>query len=107
MGIKGDKNTDASNISVEQFKEKLKSIGGISTKKMFGGHGIFHEGKMFGIIDSKGQSFLKVDDSSKTDFEKRESERHSKMPYFSIPEDILGNSEELIKWANKSIKISK
>ena len=107
MGIKGDKLTQGSVISAEILAEKLGSIDGVSTKKMFGGHGVFHKGKMFGIINSKGQSFLKIDESSKADFEKRGSHQHSKMPYFSIPEEIMNNQEMLIVWAKKSIEISK
>ena len=61
MGIKGDKLIQDSVTAAELLVSKLDSIGGISTKRMFGGIGIFHEGKMFCIVDSKGQCFLKVD----------------------------------------------
>lgn len=107
MGTKGDKNTEDSNIAAELLSTKLQPIGGITTKKMFGGHGVFHEGKMFGIVDSKGRAFLKADDSNKADFENSGSERHSRMPYFSIPEKVLDDVDELIRWANDSINISK
>jgi len=39
-------------LSAELELEKLSSIEGVSPKKMFGWHGLFHESKMFGIIDS-------------------------------------------------------
>ena len=39
---------------------------------MFGGHSVFHEAKMFGIVDSKGNYFFKVDETNKADFEQKE-----------------------------------
>ncbi len=107
MGIKGDKLTDKSFITSELLVEKLKSIGGISSKRMFGGYGIFHHGKMFGIIDSKGQGYLKADTSNKEDFQEKGAHQHFKMPYYSIPEEIMNNQELLISWAKKSIAITK
>lgn len=107
MGIKGEKNTEKTNLAAQVLGAKLEAIGGVTTKKMFGGHGIFHEGKMFGIIDSKGRPFLKADATNRTNFEKEGAERHSRMPYFSIPQIVLNDPEELIQWARTSIKISK
>jgi len=107
MGEKGRELSQESVLTAELFMEKLSQIGGITSKKMFGGHGIFHEGKMFGIVDSKGQSYLKADDSNWTDFEAFSSHKHSRMPYLSIPEKVFNDPETLITWAKKSIDISK
>jgi len=103
MGEKGKKLSQESVITAELLLEKLSQIGGITRKKMFGGHGIFHEGKMFAIVDPKGQSYLKANKSNKGDFEAFGSHKHSRMPYFSIPEKIFNDPESLVKWANKSI----
>ena len=107
MGKKGDKLTQASVEATEKLLKDLNSIKGVTSKKMFGGHGIFHEKKMFGLIDSKGQSFLKADDSTIADYEKANSTKHSRMPYYSIPEDVISNKEKLQAWVKKAIAISK
>lgn len=107
MGTKGSKLSQDSVIVAEEIVDKLSPLGLITSKKMFGGHGIFHENKMFGIIDSKGKAFLKADDSTIKDFREKGSEQHSKMPYFSIPADILDQPQMLLKWARKSIDVSK
>ena len=107
MGIKGEKNSEKANLAAQVLSSKLDPIGGVTTKKMFGGHGIFHEGKMFGIIDSTGKFFLKADDTNMASFEKEGAERHSRLPYFSISQKVLDDPEELIQWARTSIKISK
>lgn len=107
MGNKGDKLSLASTKTVHRLMEKLSPIEGITSKTMFGGNGIFHDGKMFCIIDSKGEIFFKVNDTNKMDFESRGSHRHSKMPYFSIPMDIFEDDETFLDWVDKSIAISK
>ncbi len=107
MGIKGDKSTPEGQLSAELLIERLTPIGGITAKKMFGGHGIFHEGKMFCIVDSKGQSFLRMNDTTRSEYEAAGAHQHSRMPYFSIPESVQHHPETLIEWAKKAIAISK
>ncbi|MGB0176067.1 MAG: TfoX/Sxy family protein [Owenweeksia sp.] len=107
MGLKGDKNTQLSNQVAEQFAESVNSMEGITLKKMFGGSGIFHDGKMFGLVDSKGNCFLKADDTTRDDFLSRGGEQHSRMPYYSIPGEVMDDREQLISWTRKAIKASK
>ena len=107
MGKKGDKMTSASVTAVEAMIEKLDGLDGISFKKMFGGHGVFHEGKMFGMVDSQGQCFLKSDDSVKADFESAGAQRHGRMPYYTIPDDVMNDQDLLLTWVGKSIEVSK
>lgn len=107
MGKKGEKMTSDSVIVTETLLTKLQPIDGITAKKMFGGHGIFHEGKMFGIVNSKGECFLKADDTTKADFITQGANKHSRMPYYSIPEDVIDDNELLSSWVEKSIAISK
>lgn len=105
MGIKGDKMSSDSALTAELLLEKLSTIPDITSKKMFGGHGIFCEGKMFGIVDSKGQAFLKIGESNKESFEKEDAKPHGKMPYMSIPEKLFADVDELTQWAKSSIEI--
>lgn len=107
MGIKGDKNTEAANLTALEMEEKLASIGKISTKRMFGGHGLFHDGKMFGMIDSKGQQYLKADDSLKDEFEAKGAKKHKRMPYYSIPANVVDDLDELLSWAKSAINATK
>ena len=107
MGYKGDKLTPGSITAIEVLVAKVTVIGGITSKKMFGGHGIFHDSKIFGLVDPKGQCYLKVNDTTKTAFEEKGAHQHSKMPYFSIPEDVFNNPETIVNWAKKAIEISK
>jgi DNA transformation protein len=56
-------------VSAELLTKKLSAIEGLSMKKMFGGHGVFHDQKIFGIADSKGNYFFKANEINKADFE--------------------------------------
>lgn len=105
MGEKGNKQGQNSVLTAELLLEKLSQIGGITSKKMFGGYGIFNEGKMFALVDSKGQAYFKADDSNRTDFEASGSDKHSRMPYYSIPGEVFEDPEALVTWAKKSIDI--
>lgn len=101
MGQKGDKHTNEAQLSANLLLERLAEIEGITSKKMFGGYGIFHNSKMFGIVDSKGMAFLK----SNLETPEKGSIKHSKMPYCSVPREI--NSSKLIELANHAISLSK
>jgi len=106
MGLKGNKHSNEAQLSAELFVERLATIGDITSKKMFGAYGIFHGGKMFGIINSEGQVFLKIDEILENTFKEAGAKKHDKMPYYSIPEDVL-DGDEFLDWAKKSITISK
>ncbi len=55
MGKKGDKLTQAATgLIATRLVDDLASLGDVTTKKMFGGHGIFESGVMFILIDSEG-----------------------------------------------------
>lgn len=107
MGTKGDKQTSAAEHAAKQLLEKLISLDGISSKKMFGGYGIFHDAKMFGMIDPKGQAYLKVDPNQKEILLEKGAQAHAKMPYVTIPEKVLNDRKELESWSSESIKLSK
>jgi len=99
--------TSESSKSAEDIQNRLAMLGDIRAKKMFGGYGIFEEDKMFALIDSTGRVFFKIDDTNQARFEEAGSEKHARMPYFSVPEKVLGDDELLEEWALISISISK
>jgi len=89
--------------------EITQSIGPIYSKRMFGGHGIFLEGLMFGLIADK-TLYLKADKESKNDFTDLGLEAFSynkkgkamKLSYFQAPEEALEDLEVMNLWANKA-----
>jgi DNA transformation protein and related proteins len=100
----------------EEFKDfvmgQLEGMEGVTVKKMFGGGGIFHDGKMFALLH-EAQMFLKVDDSNKGKFKeagtgpfKPHPNKPMKMPYYEVPPEVLEDQEKLKEWAGISVKVA-
>lgn len=106
MGEKGNKATAKGAKFAEELVPRLGVLGEVSMKKMFGGYGIFHDGKMFGLVTSKAEFFLKVDDTNSKRFEKAKSPRHGKMPYFRVPKKVLQNDKEFINWVKSAVEVA-
>ena len=106
MGIEGDKQTVAGARFSEELLPRLAPLGAVSSKKMFGGYGLFHQGKMFGLISSDAELFLKVDDANRAPFEKARAPQHGKMPYFRVPKNVLGDDRRLLKWTRSAVDVA-
>ena len=89
--------------------ELMQSLGPVTAKGMFGGHGIFLEGLMFGLV-AEGVLYLKVDEEILSQFKDRNLDvftydkkgKKMKMSYYQAPDEALEDSEEMCLWANKS-----
>lgn len=79
---------------------------------MFGGHGLYRNGKMFAIVVD-GELFFKVTEATRPDFEERGLKpftyaRKGKtiaMSYWSAPAECLDDSRVMIEWAEKASPI--
>lgn len=89
--------------------ELMQSIGPVCAKGMFGGHGIFLEGLMFGLV-ADSVLYLKVDKENEMEFRGRGLEAFSynkngkeyRMSYFQAPEEVLEDGEAMNSWANSA-----
>lgn len=87
----------------------LKDIRGITSKSMFGGWGIYKDGKIIAII-VEGELYLKETNQNKQYFEYIKSHKFSydrqgkrvEMAYWLVPEEILENREEIVELIGKS-----
>ena len=92
---------------VSYVVELMQSIGPVRAKAMFGGHGIFLEELMFGLV-TDSVLFLKVDKENESHFKARGLEaftymkkgKEYKMSYYQAPEEVLDDVEEMNYWAN-------
>jgi DNA transformation protein len=106
MGIKGARYSDDVSGLAADIVETFEDLGAGSSKKMFGGAGIFIDGSMFALIDSDAQLHFKVDDSNRARFEAAGAEKHGRMPYYAVPADVLEDGEALLDWARVSAAIA-
>ncbi|NAY91617.1 hypothetical protein GTQ34_06785 [Muricauda sp. JGD-17] len=107
MGTKGEKATSKGRLVTELLVSKLDVIDKISSKKMFGGHGIFRQGKMFALVNSRGIVHFRTNDSSYKKYEAQGFEKHRRMPYHAVPDKVFDNPETLLDWAKEAIALSK
>lgn len=98
---------------LEYVLDQLSNWGDVSVRKMFGGAGLYRDGKMFGLV-ADDVIYLKVDDTNRAKYEKAGSApfqpRENKpmtMSYWMLPEELLERSEEWVEWAKESLTIQK
>jgi DNA transformation protein len=90
--------------------DRLSELGDISSRPLFGGHGIYWRDVIFGIL-FRGRLYFKVDEVSKGDFlcrgmgPFRPNERQTLKSYYEVPPDVLDDQEELIAWAREAIRV--
>jgi DNA transformation protein len=94
--------------------ERLSGVEGIRSRKMFGGYGIYRGPAFFAIIFD-GRLYFKAGPALAQNFKKRGSEpfvyekrqgtkkKKVTMSYWSVPEDVLEDREEFLRWAEQSL----
>jgi DNA transformation protein and related proteins len=93
--------------------DQLGETGDVSAKKMFGGVGLYCDGVFFGIV-ARDELYLKVDDSTRAQFEKAGSaafkpypDRPGTMQYYRVPIDVLESAPELVRWAREAVAVAR
>ncbi|MCA8914712.1 MAG: TfoX/Sxy family protein [Planctomycetes bacterium] len=92
---------------LEQFRE----LGEVSSRKMFGGAGVYFDGKFFALVDDD-ELYLKVDGDNRPRFETAESHPfepwagHVMNGYWAVPVDVLEDPAALAEWSQHSIQIA-
>jgi DNA transformation protein and related proteins len=89
--------------------ESLRPLGPVSARRMFGGHGIFMDGLMFGLI-ADDQLYLKVDDGNRAAYEAeglqpftyRGKGRPIELSYCEEPSEGFDDPEILCDWAREA-----
>ena len=97
---------------LEYVLDQLSTWGEVRAKRMFGGAGLYRQGKMFGLI-AGDVAYLKVGELNRADFERAGSrpfqpypDKKTTMPYWAIPEEVLEDREELARWAEKAFAVA-
>jgi DNA transformation protein len=93
--------------------EQLAGLGPVTPRRMFGGIGLFHADRIFGLI-ARDTLYFKVDDSNRRDYEERNMGRlrpfadkpDLSMTYYEVPADTLEDADTCVEWARKSTYVS-
>ena len=106
MARKGAKLTEAATEACACLELDLSSIGNISSRKMFGGYGVFSSKTMFALVTSEGKIFFKVAEANQQCYQEAGAEKYGKMPYYSLPDSVRKDREMLHDWACLSIQVA-
>lgn len=110
------------NKPIDDFKnyvveDVLGHVEAVTSKRMFGGYGLYQDGAIFGIITSDTDLYFKVDDANRAYYESIGSEpfvytghKNKKpvtMPYWHISEALMEDKEKIADLAFESAQISR
>jgi DNA transformation protein len=93
--------------------EQLQSLGNVASRRMFGGVGLYQDGRFFAII-MDDTLYFKVNDANRGDYEARGMDRfrpypnkpHLSMTYYELPADVLEDADECAAWARRSVALA-
>jgi DNA transformation protein and related proteins len=90
--------------------DQLACIGEVTSKRMFGGVGLYYDGLFFGLI-ADDNLFFKVDDQNRPDYESAGAKPFQpygdgsySMSYYEVPVDVLEDADQLRKWAKAAVE---
>lgn len=93
----------------DHVADLLSPLGAVTYRYMFGGYGIYVDGRIVAIVDD-GELFLKADDENRPAFEDLDMEpfrpfpdRDSTMPYYRVPDDAMDDRDRLLDLARTSV----
>ena len=92
---------------VSHVVETMRAFGPVTTRAMFGGWGIYHEGAFFALI-MEDALYFKGDDENRAEYERaglaqaiyrsRIGETIA-MSYYAAPEEALEDPQVMARWA--------
>lgn len=96
---------------VDYLNEVFREFGPITSRRMFGGYGIYHDGIMFALV-ADDTLYLKVDDENRHHFEAEGLEpfevtmrgKTGTMSYHRAPEDLLEDPEAAVVWGRRAFE---
>jgi DNA transformation protein len=94
------------NDFIDYLQELFADFGAVTTRAMFGGHGLYHDGVMFAVAFEDGL-YLKVDSQTRPLFEAEgcvpfvymQTEKPLTMSYWSAPAAAMDSPQAMLPWA--------
>lgn len=83
----------------------------VEARAMFGGHGLYHDGEIFGIA-YEDRLYLKVDDETRPRYEAAGMEPftprkgQTMRSYWEVPGDVLEDETTLTAWARDATAVT-
>lgn len=91
--------------------EQLTGVSRVTSRRMFGGVGLYRDAIFFAVIDND-TLFFKVNDETRPRYEKRRMPPFAPMPgqapmrgYYQVPPAVLEDHDELASWAREAVGV--
>jgi DNA transformation protein and related proteins len=102
---------DGQHMTHDEIADFFAEFGPVTSRKMFGGMGIYRDGLMF-ALEAYGEIMLKADAESAPEFQAAGSRQFVyegkgkpvAMSYWTVPEDAVDDPEARAKWAEKAYR---
>ena len=96
---------------IDYLQEVFELFGPVRARRMFGGHGLFHEGLMFALV-VEDCLYLKADainrkwflEAGLGPFQYSRKGRLVSLGYYQAPPEILEEPEQAAAWARRSFE---
>jgi len=95
---------------VETVCERLAPLGQVRARTMFGGWGIYVDGRFCAIVH-RDALYFKADEISRAEFEakglqpfKPFSDQATVMSYYDAPADVFEDPAEMLAWGRKALE---
>jgi len=88
---------------VEFVLDQLSDGGGVTCRAMFGGHGLYRNGKFFAIIH-KGKLYFKTDEKSREAYMEKgmkpfaPNKKQTLKNYYEVPAEVIDDPDRLCRW---------
>jgi DNA transformation protein len=101
-----------SDAQIAFVHDLFADLAPLTTRKMFGGLGVYADGTIFALVMSDGTLRLKGAAAVGAIFEREGWERWtytrkdgalSSMPYWTLPDDILDDPDRACNWARQAL----
>ncbi|EJC79458.1 regulator of competence-specific genes [Rhizobium leguminosarum bv. trifolii WSM2297] len=96
------------------IEEMFQGLGPVTVKRMFGGKGIYHLGRII-ALEVRDEMLLKADQTSAQEFAAAGATQWTyegkkgkplKMPYWSIPDEAYDDPDLMAKWVRLAYEAS-
>ena len=102
-----------SDAEIDRVRELFEGVGPLTTRRMFGGVGIYRDRVIFAVVMSDGTLRLKGAGEMADRFDAEGWERWTyrrdgsdtlrSMPYWRVPDALLDDPEEASEWARRAL----
>ena len=98
--------------SLAALLSRLTPLGEVKARAMFGGHGVYLDGQIFGIAAGE-RIFFKIDDTTRPRYEAKGMEvfrpyddHVTLASYFEVPPDVLDDGDAVRNWATEAHRVA-